>query len=489
MQILKKIRTFYGKVRNKIKEVISPAYFIESAEKSLKRENKKQALNILYDGLRFHPRNYTINSMSADLLRENKDWDELIFRLEVLSKCKKPKADLEIYIEMSMVYLVTGQNKKAENTFDYLLEEYSDEIENDELGYRKLILFDNGESRIEFYKKLERTESIMITFDAINMVWDKPSFAFRLLIKENLDIIAIRKRRARTYQQDLHQTDFINAVQPLVSGYKDKMAYGFSLGAYHTLYFASLLDCRILSISPRLSIHPEFGRTKVIPKHKMEHNISLPTNKNISPIIVYDPKNALDKNYIENGVLSSFPNAKLVTIPYVGHGLAPQLLKMGMLKQFVWSYLNRELPVYDRKAKVKSDTYLANLGKECFKRNKFKWALDLANKSLELLPDDKNGIKLKVNTLNELNRSEEAIKFLLSIIDMQPKVLTYRNWLVDNYINMNELELAESEINKAVLDFGESKSLTARKLSLEEIKTEKQNTPEKGINYQVNPKP
>lgn len=477
MQIPKKVRTFFGKVRNGIKKVSSPSNFIESAEESLIREDKEQALNTLYEGLRYHPKNYIINSMLIDLLREEKDWEALISRLEVLTKHKKPKVDLEMYIEMSMIYQIRGQNKKSKEIFDYILEKYKDEIEGDGQGYRKLILFDNGESRIEFYKKLEKTESVMITFDAINMVWDKPSFAFRLLIKENLDIIAIRKRRARTYQQDLHQTDFMNVVQPILSGYKDKMAYGFSLGAYHTLYFASLLDCRILSISPRLSIHPEFGRTKVIPKHKIEHNITLPLNENISPIILYDPKNALDKNYIDNGVLSSFPNAKLITIPYGGHGLAPQLLKMGILKQIVYSFLNNELPVYDRKARVKSDTYFTNLSRECYKRNKFRWALDLVNKSLELLPKEKKNIKLKMNIFKKMDRLEDAIKFLQSTIKEEPKVLTYRNWLVDNYIEMNELEEAKSELSKALLDFGESKSITTRILRIEDIEVEKSETP------------
>src|SRR5699024_955617 len=207
----------------------------------------------------------------------------------------------------------------------------------------------------------KKTNRVIVTFDAINMVWEGPSFGFRLLSKEDLDIIAIRKRTEQTYQQDLSQEDFVRVVKPLLNGYKDKMSYGFSLGAYQTLYYSSLLNCRILAMAPRLSIHPTYGRRKIIPKFKMLQNEEMPKNNTIKPIIVYDPKNALDNKYIMEGILPYFPNTQLIELPYAGHSIAPYLKDTGQLKDFVYKFINGETPVFERRNKHKSPQYYINL--------------------------------------------------------------------------------------------------------------------------------
>lgn len=466
----RRVKKILVKTRHYFKSLFSPSYIIKNAEKLIIEHQANQALNVLIKGLRYHPKNYKINRMIANLLKETRDWNKLIVRLEVIQQLKEFEKSLDTLIEISMIYTILGLHAEADKLSDYVMNNYQSDLENDDKGYRKLIIYDNGESRIEFYKKLKQTESVMVTFDAINMVWDKPSFAFKILQKENVDIIAIRKRLAKTYQQDLHQENFTNVVKPIISNYTDKMAYGFSLGAYHTLYFASLLDCRILAISPRLSIHPIYGRTKIIPNYKMEHNIDLPENKNIEPIIVYDPQNALDKYYIEKGVLPQFPNAILIKIPYGGHGLAPQMLQMGILKEFVLSFMNNTIPNYDKNNRKKSHAYFTNLATKCFRRNKFKWSLDLVNQALAIKLNDKKNVKLKIDTLIKLKQEKEVIEFLESLIIKYPRILTYRNWLFDNYLSLGEIDNAEEVLKKAILDFGESKSIQSRKIKLNEFK-------------------
>lgn len=453
-------------------KVISPSYIFRKAEIHIKKGNKKRALNILYDGLRFHPKNKAINGLLLELLREGKNWGKLITRLEVLSSNKRYEDNFELYIELSMVYQITGNHAKADAAFEYALEKHSEKVTNDELGYRKLTIFDNGESRIEFYKKLVKTKRVIITFDSINMVWENPSFAFKLLIKKDLDIIAIRKRESRTYQQDLHQEDFLETIKPLMNKYTDKMAYGFSLGAYHTLYFASLLNCRILAFSPRLSIHPEFGRTRIIPKHKMKHNLIMAVNSKITPIIVFDPKNDLDTRYINEGILPKFPNSILVKIPYGGHGIAPHLLKTGLLKQFVQTFLNNSIPIYDRTLKSKSHIYFRNLGAECLRHNKYKWALDLANKSLEMAPTDLNSIKLKLKTLKKLKCFEAARDFATDSVKLIPNNLDLRLYLTDIYLELENFKQAEIEIDHNLAMFGNRKSIKKRIETLHRLKQE-----------------
>ncbi|WP_153017249.1 tetratricopeptide repeat protein [Alkalihalobacillus trypoxylicola] len=377
--------------------------------------------------------------------------------------------NLEAKIKLSILYRVSGNYSEFSKLFSNILLEEKEYLKDDKLGYRKLVLYDNGQSRIEFYKKLQHTERVIITFDSIFMTWDNPSFAFKLLSEQNMDIIAIRKKEKSTYQQDLSQEEFIEVVSPLMQGYTDKMAYGFSLGAYNTLYYASMLDCRIMAMSPRLSIHPEYGRTKIIPKFKMLDNELLPKNPKIKPIIVYDPKNSLDKRYVKEGILPSFPNATEVKIPYVGHGLAPQLLKMGLLKSFVYDFLQNKTPVYDRAKKIKSNTYYTNLGNACYQRNKLNWALNLVNKSIELESKSKEATKLKIKILKKQTRIKDACSFAKEAIHRIPNNLDLRLYLVDIFIELGEYLKADDEIKRCIHKFGENYSIRKRIKNLKDL--------------------
>jgi len=360
----------------------------------------EQAEDTLERALKNYPhQDMNIQKHRIDMLIDKKDWHTAIKRAEKLLHIAR---DFECEIKLSMLQQITGDALSSKRTFENALAHHENRLKEDDKGYRKIIVYDNGDSRIELYKKLTLTDSVMVTFDSINMEWQNPSFAFKLLMRQNLDIIAIRKRKAKTYQQDLTETAFVETVSPLVKGYKDRMSYGFSLGAYNALYFASRLDCRILAYSPRLSIHPEFGRVKIIPKFEMKHELIHPYNEDISPVIVYDPQNKLDHKYIQNSVLTSFPQAHIVKIPYGGHGIAPHLLKMGVLKEFLIKFINGDTPKYDRKLKVESHIYFKNLGKNCLLHNKLKWALDLSERALDISPNDEQAKKLRNKVLKQL---------------------------------------------------------------------------------------
>src|SRR5699024_9004367 len=341
------------------------------------------------------------------------------------------------------------------------------------LGYRKMILFDNGESRIEFYKKLKYVNQVVVTFDSINMVWENDPFSYKFISKKDVDIIAIRKRYKKTYQQDLSQESFVQATETVSDKYADKVAYGFSLGAYNALYYASLINCRILSLSPRLSIHPKYGRKNVIPKYDFKDNISLPYDEKATPLIVYDSKNVVDNTYIQNEVIKQYPNAILIDIKYGSHGMAPHLLRMGQLKEFVESTLDNKIPRYNRKLRVNSNIYYRRLSAECLKHKKYNWALNLVNKSLELLSKDIYAINLKVDILFKRNEYDEALKFIKKIIYEDPKKLRYRILLIRTYIKLNRIEESCKELTKSINDFGNKKSLQNLKKKLISLKEEK----------------
>lgn len=430
----------------------------------------KKAEQALLKGIDLYPKNKRLLNEYANLAIYKRDWTSARQRLERIYSLHKEKTSMHVLIRAVMVNRMIGNNEQANYFLQLTLDIYPEKVKNDEKGYRKITLFDNGESRIEFYKKLQQTDTVVITFDSINMEWDSTPFAFQLLSKQNVDIIAIRKRREQTYQQDLSIEDFMETVNVLVSGYQDKIAYGFSLGAYAALYFASNLDCRILAIAPRLSIHPIYGRTKIIPTFEFKHQSSHNYNDKIAPIIVFDPMNALDYKYIHQELMNAFPNAKLVEVPYGGHGMAPHLLKMGVLKEFALTVISsREIPTYDRTLKSKSSIYLWQLGRACLNHNKLNWALDLTERSLALSPDDKDAVKLKIRTLIKMHQFEDALVYAKEAIKLVPEIIDIRILLIDLYIEKGDLIHAQKELNIVRKTLGKSYALSKRNKKIKSL--------------------
>ncbi|MEC2158528.1 tetratricopeptide repeat protein [Virgibacillus halodenitrificans] len=443
---------------------LSSKAYLKAALSYTKLNLYKHAETIIEKGIEVYPKDKILLEKYADLAIYQMDWRTAINRFENIKNLSYTSL-----MKVSMLYQIVAEFVKSDYYFQIALNTSQALDENNE--YKKITLFDNGESRIEFYKKTQSTDRVVITFDSINLDWNGPPFAYKLLAKQNVDIIAVRKRLKKTYQQDLSIAEFTETVSPLVSGYNDRIAYGFSLGAYAALYFASHVDCRILAISPRLSIHPTYGRTKIIPKYEFRHEYSHTYNANITPIIVFDPKNALDNKYVSKELIKSFPKAKLVKVPYGGHGMAPHLLKMGILKEFVLTFINdKGVPKYDRKKKSKSSIYFRLLGNECLKHNKLKWALDLAERSLNLSPHDKHAIKLKINTLKKLNRYDTAISYALEVINILPNLLEIRVLLIDLFIDEKDFRNAKNTIYEAKKIFKSSQAIKKReqKIALQE---------------------
>src|SRR5699024_6774577 len=406
----------------------------------------------------------------AQLLVENMRWSSAILLYNQLINESVNNLTLDHYIYLSMAYQIVGDFHKSDKIFSNALKQYEDEIRDDQLGYRKITLFDNGKSRIEFYKKLRQTNRLMVTFDSINITWNVKPFSYNFISKKNVDIIAVRKKKKKTYQQDLSQEDFVATTETISSKYQDKIAYGFSLGAYNALYYSSLINCRILSFSPRLSIHPKYGRKNYINKYKFLDNISLPYNEKLSPIVVYDPKNKIDNTYIQNEVIKQYPNAILIEIKYGSHGIAPHLLRMGQLKEFVEDVLNKKTPIYDKTLRVKSNIYFRRLAAECLKHNKHQWALDLINKSHELLSNDIYTVKLKKDILIKLCKEDEVIAFIKKVINEYPRHVRYRVLFIETCIEFYKIELAREQLTNSINKFGNINNLRKLSTKLDNIK-------------------
>lgn len=420
---------------------------------------------LLRHGLVGNQNSTELISNYVDIAIEKKQWEKAKIRIEYyLSKFQITK---EMLIKLSMLYQITGKASKASEIFDQVMSDYKSECINDIEGYRRITLFDNGETRIDFYKKLEKVEKVILSFDSLYMNWNELPFGFKLLRKQQLDIIAIRKRKKGYSQQDLTQEEFKNAVSTLVKDYDDKIAYGHSLGGYTSLYYASNINCRILSLAPRLSIHPKYGKVNKKAKEEFKHNLTHNYNDQIKPIIVFDPKDKLDSRYVQDELLKFFPNAILIKLPYGGHGIARHLLRMGTLKEYILKVIDGEIPEYDRSLKANSGNYCRLLGRKCLNQNKLKWADSLSERAADLLPKDGLCLNLRIDVLKKLDRYEEAIKFTKAAIKTNPKNLKIKFSLVDLYIETNELFKAEDEVNKIKLTNKEQKTVEKKLNSID----------------------
>lgn len=419
------------------------ADYIDLSYAYFKKDLHEKAEYVIQKGIELYKDSSKLLIAYIDLSINIKKWElaaDLIdntlenFDLELSSTQQK---------RFGMVYQIIGDKEK----YDYFYKDVLDKEQSDHISHHKLTLFDNGETRIDFYKRSTKTNKVIITFDSLNMTWDKPSFGFKLLSEQNIDIIAVQKRQKKTYHQDLSLEDFLKTVESLVNGYSTRISYGFSLGAYMVIYYTGALDCTILSLAPRLSIHPVYGKKREIGKEPFHHHLRLRENEYVKPIIVYDPKDKIDYPFIKHEVLQAYPNAHLVKIPYGGHSMAPHLLRMGLLKEFILTVIqNNQLPVYNRKRKLRSANYHRLLGRECLRRGKVLWAKELSNRAYALLPNDHHVVNLKIDVLKRIRAYDEAEHYLHIAIKDKPKRLAYRLTLIDIYILQGNLFKAEKSL-------------------------------------------
>ena len=285
------------------------------------------------------------------------------------------------------------------------------EIENEEIVSFircKEELFDNGKTSVEYYYK-PNSNILFITFDSVNILREHEPFGFKFLSTLDVDILAFRKIEEQGYS-DFSYEAFYDIVKDILPKYKRKVAYGFSLGAYATLYYTSRIDCEIFAIAPRIPAHPIYG-TKEKNKLVFNHDLGLRFNDNIEPIIAYDPQNELDNQYFKNEVEPNFPNLNSIKSEYAGHKLTQYYVQMGVLKKMVYDVYKGDIPTYDKKLRFNSAQYLSSLAEACLKRKKNKWAYDISEKALQLKKKDKraNLVKYKLEL-------EEAKKHLNSVI-------------------------------------------------------------------------
>lgn len=249
-------------------------------------------------------------------------------------------------------------------------------------------LIDDDEIRIDWLRfGGQRSDTLVVTFDPLAYLTDKPPFGHDFLRRQGVDLLAVRKKKDNFYQP-LSRAAFVAALQPLLGLYRRVVAYGSSLGAYAALYFCRDVDCTVIASSPRVSAHPRYGdalwQSRVAFRHEL---FDARTTPRCTAHILYDPKDRIDRPFIEDHVLLQFPAAHVMRLPYSGHPTNHFLSEIGFIAPFVRAVVARDsLPAPDLSRKGQSAAYLVTLAQACTGRGKPGWSERLVDRALQINP-------------------------------------------------------------------------------------------------------
>lgn len=251
-----------------------------------------------------------------------------------------------------------------------------------------VVLLEDDDVRIEHFLRGAEGGTLVVTFDPILYLWTKPPFGHEFLRKQRLDVVAVRKKREHFYQP-LSRQAFMDAVAPVTARYARVVSYGSSLGAYAALYFGRDEPWTVIASSPRNSTHPVYGARAWQQKAQWQHErFGTDTAPLCNAVIIYDPRDAIDRRYIEGEVLPQFPRAEVMRVPFSGHPSNQFLGDIGFIAPFVRAVLaGSERPVLQRRThRARSATYHQVLALACLQHGHVTWADTLIGRALALNP-------------------------------------------------------------------------------------------------------
>lgn len=449
--------------------------YLRASVASRKAGKYEECNKIIEKGLSLYPNDRKLKVSYAKLADAQYDWTSSRKRWEIVCYQISVKPKLEEMLSLAMANHLIGNFEKAQMQFEECISNNKQDIEKNYIDcYKKVVLYDNGETRIEFYKKLMNTDSIFVTFDSWHMNWDDKPFGYDFLKRQKVDIIAVRKKQIDSSHQELSIGEFEKVVRGLITNYSKRAAYGLSMGGYSVLYYCANLECNILALSPRNPFHPVYGTSKRKGTLEFTHNLSNINNPNskTSPVVVYDEKDKIDNNYVEKELKKVFPNANFISFPYSSHITAKYLLEVGILKDLVLKVLNgEEIPPYSRKNRGKSFRYLVSLSEACIKHRKYKWALHFTEKAMEISPHSFKAKLIKVKALMNLGETEAAIVLAKDTLRVKSKERKLKGLLllIDLYLMNGEPLFAQKEIEKYSKQFENSRKLAKREKTISEL--------------------
>jgi hypothetical protein len=250
------------------------------------------------------------------------------------------------------------------------------------------VLLDDEHVRIEHWQRGSEGGTLAVTFDPLLYLCDKPPFGHEFFARQTIDVVSVRKK-AEHFYQPLSRAAFQAALAPLTRRYARVVCYGSSLGAYAALYFARDLPWTVIASSPRVSVHPVYGAEVWQQRCAFRHErFRRDAPARCDAIIFYDPRDAIDRRYMEGEVLPQFPRAQVVRVPFAGHPANQFLGDIGYIAPYVRAVVaGTERPALQRRAqRARSAMYHQVLALTCVQHGHVAWADSLVQRALALDP-------------------------------------------------------------------------------------------------------
>lgn len=421
-----------------------------------KSENLNEALKILEIGFYSNDMNKNYINFVIKFAKKTMNWQLAIRGYEKLLLIEETASNL---YDLAVFYEITGRLELAAPLFEKVQQHYSEDYENlFEDYYRKYTLFNNGSSKIEYYKNIMPNNEVVATYDTITKTWNQIPFAYNAIKKRGKDIIALRRNSVRNFHQDISREEYWEATKFLFENKEKKYAYGTSLGGYCALYFGSLIpEVKILAMAPRNSAHPSYGSSAI--SSSFQHISPHPKSEHLNAIIMYDDKNIIDQRYLSLEVLPSYPTAKVMTIPYAGHRLPKFLTQSGQLKSIVNNFFNDKVisPIKRGKLRYHSSEYFWVIAEKCLAHHHYSWAVNYSNHAIQLEEKFDRPYLIKINALIELKQFSEAMICAQRACELFDKQSKFIILLAETYILIGEKETAITFIEQQLLNNTDTK--------------------------------
>ena len=283
------------------------------------------------------------------------------------------------------------------------------------------VLWEDDETRLELTSCDSPSGTLAITFDPIGVLADRPAYAREFMRKCGVDTLAVRKKKENFYQP-LPRQHFLQIAAPVMAHYRRCIAYGSSLGAYAVLYYCRDGFDMVVASSPRISAHPRFGNAYWQHRIEFQHEAFDPQQPCSSrAVIFYDPHDEVDNGLVTEEIAPAWPRARMVPLPFSGHPANHFLSEIGFIAPFMRSVVAGKQPVPpERTLKASSPSYLATLAAHCLRRNKARWARDLASRARDRLPRDITVARTLGLAELALGHAGEAADLLQSVAERFP---------------------------------------------------------------------
>ncbi|SDC35407.1 hypothetical protein SAMN05444678_102396 [Sphingomonas sp. YR710] len=317
-------------------------------------------------------------------------------------------------------------------------------------------IVDRADLRIDHFRSQAKNETVVFTFsERTNRDLAGPGFATEFLLKNGVDVVAIKTNRDVWYEnlleRDIREID--RSLSWTATPYRQRLAYGSSMGAYAAIRFSRALRFdRVVALSPLFDIKQgwETRWREDLPALSPDLlMLALPgeagfeqTRHHISDscdfLMVFDPLDP-DLDHIRRFQQVIAPERlQLLAVPYGGHPAGQYLLEIKMLGDVGLSALKEgrfpSIAAARRQYKGHSTIHLFQLAEHCQRRGHLHWALAINKRLIALLDHPEHQLQA-CRILRELGSFDEAVAAVdraLGFADyiFRPNIENYRQDMI-----------------------------------------------------------